>query len=183
MPGGASAAVERARPWCSLAIALAIVTTPYAAYRMIPSRSLGFIPLLVVFSGVSPYLGLKTETSWSMYSNLRTEVRPNHIFMPRWLTVSGYQDDLVAILETSHPELRTYQQRGLLLPHFEFRRICSATAEDFRVVYERDGKERTLEVIDGVSSAPLTTHPHPWLADRLLRFRTVDEGDHMRCRH
>jgi hypothetical protein len=215
--------LERARPWCGLAIAATIVATAFAAnvwrgssalgvgrwwwniwllgsvvlygapllsalrtppaHRIVTNGWLGLIPLFVVISGISPYLGLKTETSWSMYSNLRTETRPNHIFVPRWLTISGYQGDLVTILETSHPELKTYQQQGLLLTYFEFRRICSATTEDFRVAYERDGQVRTLEVIDGVSNASLATRPHPWLADRLLRFRPVDEGDHMQCRH
>ena len=57
------------------------------------------VPLLVVYNGLCPYLGLKTESSWAMYSNLRTEIRPNHIFMPTWLQVAGYQQDLIEIVE------------------------------------------------------------------------------------
>ncbi|MCH8829572.1 MAG: HTTM domain-containing protein, partial [Planctomycetes bacterium] len=36
--------------------------------------------LLVVCNGMSPWVGLKTQTSFSMFSNLRTEFAPNHLF-------------------------------------------------------------------------------------------------------
>ena len=61
------------------------------------------VPLVVVLNGLSPYVGLKTETSWAMYSNLRTEVHPNHFLVPASVKVFGYQDDLVEILATSLP--------------------------------------------------------------------------------
>jgi hypothetical protein len=39
---------------------------------------------LVVFNGLNPYLGLKTEGTFSMFSNLKTELNStNHIFVPK----------------------------------------------------------------------------------------------------
>ena len=146
-------------------------------------RPLWGIPLLVVYNGLCPYLGLKTETSWAMYSNLRTEVRTNHVFMPGWLKMASYQDDVVEIVETTLPRLQRYQREGLLLTFFEFQRICSNEAGDFSVTYGRNGSLRFLESESGVSSDPLVTTSSGWPASALLLFRPVDATGPMKCRH
>jgi hypothetical protein len=46
-----------------------LVPLPFA----LPARTLLVVPIAVFLNGVMPYLGLKTETSWAMFSNLRTE--------------------------------------------------------------------------------------------------------------
>jgi hypothetical protein len=141
------------------------------------------VPILVVYNGFCPYLGLKTESSWGMYSNLRTEIRPNHVFMPAWLQVAGYQQDLVEILETSLPNLQRYQREGLLLNFAEFRRISRAAAGDFTVTYERGGTVRHLQSTNGTSNdASVTTSPG-WLTETLLIFRPIDSQGPMKCRH
>jgi hypothetical protein len=141
------------------------------------------VPLLVVYNGVCPYLGLKTESSWAMYSNLRTEIRPNHVFIPAWLQVAGYQQDLVEIVETSLPQLQRYQREGLLLPFVEFRRISSAATADFTVTYERQGSVRHLHAAGGASNDPSVTTSAGWLTDMLLIFRPIDSVGPMQCRH
>lgn len=160
----------------------ALRTTPTVTLvpRWLP---LWAVPLLVVYNGLCPYLGLKTETSWSMYSNLRTEIRPNHIFMPGWLKRAGYQEDLVEIVETSQPQLQRYQQDGLLLTFVEFQRICSAVTGDFSVTYKRNGLVRLLESAGGVSSDPIATGLSGWPTNTLLLFRPVDSAGPMKCRH
>jgi len=141
------------------------------------------LPLVLLLNGLSPYLGLKTLTSFSMVSNLRTEGRhPNHLFMRRWIDLTGLQDDLVRIVETTLPELRRFEENDLLLTYFEFRRICSRTEGDFSVEYVRNGKPRSLVRRDGVSNDPETVRPHPWYRARLLGFRPVDAGPRMSCR-
>jgi hypothetical protein len=48
--------------------------------------------ILVVFNGLNPYLGLKTEGTFSMFSNLRTELNStNHLFIPISLQIFDYQ--------------------------------------------------------------------------------------------
>lgn len=136
---------------------------------------LGVIPLIVVLNGLAPYVGLKTETSWAMYSNLRTEVRPNHFVVPASAKVFGYQEDLVEILTTSLPALQPYVGGDVRVTFFELRRICSAATANFTVAYRRNGEVATLD--------PKTCRPHPWLVGKLLRFRPVDTGAHARCRH
>ena len=161
---------------------LALRTTQPAT--LVPgSLPLSAIPLLVVYNGLCPYLGLKTETSWSMYSNLRTEIRANHVFVPGWLKMAGYQDDLVEIVETSLPQLERYRQDGLLLTFVEFRRICGVARGDFRVTYKRNGLLRVLESAGGVSNDPVATNAPGWLTNTFLIFRPVDSTGPMRCRH
>ncbi len=58
------------------------------------------LPAVVLFNGLNPYLGLKTENAFSMFSNLRTEGgRSNHLFLGDWMKVFDLQDDLVEIVE------------------------------------------------------------------------------------
>ena len=62
------------------------------------------IPALLFANGLMPYLGLKTETSFAMYSNLRTEGGySNHWLLPASLQIWDYQRDLVKIHRTSVP--------------------------------------------------------------------------------
>lgn len=140
------------------------------------------IPIVVALNGMSPYVGLKTETSWAMYSNLRTEVHPNHLVVPASAKLFGYQDDLVEILTTSLPTLQGFVGRDVRLTFFEFRRLCSAAPDDFTVSYRRNDADHTLAVVGGVASDP-AVRAHPWLAGKLLRFRPVDVGAHAQCRH
>lgn len=155
-----------------------------AAFSLRPRWApLWVIPVVVGLNGVLPYVGLKTETSWAMYSNLRTEMHPNHLVVPASAKVFGYQDDLVEILGTSLPALRPYVGSDTRLTFFELRRLCSETRGDFSVSYRRHGEDHALAVVDGVPSDPDACRAHPWLVGKLLRFRPVDAGAHARCRH
>jgi hypothetical protein len=141
------------------------------------------IPALVVYNGLCPYLGLKTESTWAMYSNLRTESRPNHLFIPASFQVAGYQQDLVEIVATTMPELQRYQQEGLHLNFAELRRISSGAERDFTATYQRGGTLHHLQLANGVSNDPNVTTSAGWLADMLLIFRPIDTEGPMKCRH
>ena len=79
------------------------------------------MPALLVLNGMSPYLGLKTETSFSMFSNLRTEGKqPNHLFVPSWIKLTALQDDLVEVSASDNRVLQDYANSKSLLPYFEF---------------------------------------------------------------
>lgn len=162
---------------------LGLLKTP-ADYKLRQKWGVLWIfPLITFLNGCAPYLGLKTETSWAMYSNLRTEIHPNHLIVPPAFKVFGFQDDLVDILETTDSRLQRYAVPEVALTYFEFRRICSSITEDFEVSYIRGGQEKRLTVASGASSDPELTRHHPWLLEKLLRFRPVDTGAHSTCRH
>jgi hypothetical protein len=130
-------------------------------------------PLLVTFNGFCPYLGLKTESAFAMYANLRTEgARNNHLFMPR-LNLANYQDDLVEIVGSSDRGLVSLQRDGYGLTWFEFRRnkLSRVRSEKFWVTFKRNGVEQTLRYAD--HKADPAFGPIPWYQRRLLYFRDV----------
>ena len=138
---------------------------------------------VVIFVGLNPYLGLRTETSWSMFSNLRTEVRSNHFFVPEALAVFPFQRDLVEILESDDPYLQTLASSSRrLLPLFELRRRLSR-ARDISIRFRHRGQEHALVIRDGRHSYPGLDEPAPWLLDLWLHFRPVDTDPKMRCSH
>lgn len=139
--------------------------------------------ILALVSGASQYVGLKTEKCFTMYSNLRTEGEAaNHLFLPalRW---ADFQDDLVEILATDHRKLLGYLEGGQLITHFEFRRVVSTTEADFFVSYRRGESELALAKSGAIYSDPSYAENHGLLAPKLLYFRPVDKGEHVRCRH
>jgi hypothetical protein len=75
-------------------------------------------PLLVVLDGVCPYIGLKTDSSFAMFSNLRTERGfANHLLIPHAAQPFGFQRDLVRIVESSDSMLaRSARQHELVKP-------------------------------------------------------------------
>lgn len=136
---------------------------------------------LMLLNGLAPYLGLKTEAAFSMYSNLRTEGPYwNHLLLPSWLRLAGYQNDLVSIEASSAPELRRHRERGEQLVGVEFerlvRRLCQGRREPVAIEYTRNGERHS--VTDACETLPRAAHRVAWV-DRLLVFRPVTAA----CRH
>lgn len=153
-----------------------------AAPRQAPAW-LWAVPAIVLLNGLNPYLGLRTQLSFSMFSNLRTEGgSSNHLFMPRLVTLGGYQEDLVEVVETDDPDLGLLRSERLLLPYFEFRRMVSGL-EDVSVTYLRRGTQHTFVCRGGQCNDAELAQPHSRLLGRLLYFRPVDKGPRMLCRH
>ena len=139
--------------------------------------------LLVVLNGMSQYLGLKTETCFTMYSNLRTEGGVNnHMFVPAW-KLSSYQEDVVQIVSSSIPELQAFAHGSDLLTSFELRRALSATAGDFEIVFRRNGEVHQLYRRGDKTPNSELLRPHPLWRAKLLRFRPVSTAKCAPCQH
>jgi hypothetical protein len=150
--------------------------------RLAPPTWLGVaLPALVFLNGMNPYLGLRTDSSFSMFSNLRTEGRvTNHLFMPTGLQVATYQDTLVRVIASSDPALRRMAHDGLLYPAFELRRRTSMRTEA-SVTYEAGGQVVT---VPRIADVPALARPLTPVEERLLRFRPVEPpGQRTPCRH
>lgn len=150
-----------------------------------PQPGLVVLPLLVLFNGLCPYLGLKTEAAFAMYSNLRTEGgRSNHLLIREPLALADYQTDLVWILGTSDPGLATVAQERLPIPFYLLRRYTCELASQGRtnisVVYQRNGAR--LRVDNAERDPELSAMPN-YLERKLLTFRKILIGTPNACEH
>jgi len=125
---------------------------------------------LLVLNGLSPYLGLKTESSFTMFSNLKTEGPYwNHAFIPEAVKVFPYQDRLVRVTDTDHPVLEQRTRGDALLVRFELERYLRLRPETSATFVAVDGGEETARTT-WVSAAALPQRP---LLDKVAKFRDV----------
>eukprot|EP00747_Dinoflagellata_sp_TGD_P102936 gnl/TRDRNA2_/TRDRNA2_168801_c0_seq1.p1 gnl/TRDRNA2_/TRDRNA2_168801_c0~~gnl/TRDRNA2_/TRDRNA2_168801_c0_seq1.p1 ORF type:complete len:478 (+),score=28.88 gnl/TRDRNA2_/TRDRNA2_168801_c0_seq1:121-1554(+) len=62
-----------------------------------------------VLLGASPYLGLRTHATWSMFSNLRLEgSQSNHLIIPAWTQPFSFLRDVVVVLESDDPGIARF---------------------------------------------------------------------------
>jgi hypothetical protein len=141
-----------------------------------PMPAMIVLPIAVFVNGIMPYVGLKTETSWAMFSNLRTEGdRSNHWLVPASAQVFDLQRDLVQVTRSSDGFLQQLATRHQLIPYFEIRRRPAAA-----VSYLRGGVETAF---NRASDDPRFSRTAPWVQRKLLRFRPVDIAGKQRCLH
>jgi hypothetical protein len=169
-------AVSLAKVWRRLP------TFPRSARHLLAVRPLlAVAPVLTFLNGLTPYVGLKTELSFAMYSNLRTEGGgTNHFLIRRPFYLFGYQDDLVTFVRSDAPKLQAYADEGYRLTWFEFRRFLS-TRPRIRVTYRR-GNEGERSIERPADDPRLLEPPSPWLR-KVLAFRPVRVEDPVYCIH
>jgi len=133
------------------------------------------ILLLFIFNGMCPYLGLKTEASFSMFSNLRTESDfNNHFFIPSSLRLFAYQDHIITIEDSDIQLLSFYKdnKRHAIIP-FELNKIIKSTNNDFYILYNYKGKDMCLERVNGVIQSDFLDVNSNFLLGHLMSFRPV----------
>jgi hypothetical protein len=139
-------------------------------------------PALILFSGVTPYLGLGTDRALSMYSNLRTEGgRSNHFLFPAGLQIVSYQRDLVEVLGSSDAPLARLGSDGMVIPWAELRaRLTQATASSGAVslTYRRGGRRYQ---VGSAASDSLLALPVSRFELKFMRFRAVEQAGPRRC--
>jgi hypothetical protein len=140
------------------------------------SPAMALLPVVVFVNGLSPYAGLKTETSWAMFSNLRTEGgRSNHWIVPAGVQLFDYQRDLVVLVSSSDRGLQSLAEQGYAIPYFEVRR-----KPDVSIEYIRNGQRQRYE---RVADDPAYPGPIPWLLRKGLSFRPIAPGEEQPCVH
>jgi len=138
------------------------------------------LPFALILNGLCPYLGLKTESSFAMYSNLQTEGQQwNHLFMPQTLRVFGWQDELVRVIESNDPELNRAAEEEILITWFEFHRKVSSTP-GIEVRYEYLGEQKH---ITHTQHDPVLSRPPSVVLHKSLWFREVPRPDKNTIRH
>lgn len=84
---------------------------------------------LLILNAASPYLGVKTTGTFTMYSNLQIGNRTsNHFLVDRYLN-SMPMDDVVEIISTDHGRLAGFARRGQWITYHELRRTLAGRPE------------------------------------------------------
>lgn len=133
-------------------------------------------PLLVVLNAATPYLGLKTQSAFTMYSNLQTEEgRWNHLLVPESVRIFDLQDDLVQVISSSDERLSEAASSDTELIEHDFRAHVSRHPE-LSVTYRQGGEVITIPSAADAPGAPRL------LARKLLLFRDVPPAERNVCR-
>lgn len=105
---------------------------------------LAILPVLFFLNGTSPYLGLKTESSITMFSNLHTEDnQTNHLIHGQLPFAAQYQNDVVKILDSDSEAFnRRYANKDTSWVRYEFDRVLTAYP-DIQVRILHNGVETT----------------------------------------
>lgn len=157
---------------------------PYYPARVftLPNAAFCALPLLVFFNGICPYIGLKTESSFAMFSNLRTEGGiTNHFFIPVSAQIFDFQKDMIEVVASSDAELQKFADDGKLVTFFQFKNRI-ADVRPARVEYIRQGQHRTFTLATASPNDELLHKSSPLLR-KLLRFRLINKVDPQPCQH
>lgn len=122
------------------------------------------VVVLLVIWALNPYLGLRTTSSFTMFSSIRTEgIAPNHLFMPS-LRLVDWQDELVIIESSNDPSISSGDPGHLGIPLLALRQVAmtnpglevTGTLHGQRVVFGPEEGQRRFEPVDGW----LQRYPH-----------------------
>jgi hypothetical protein len=138
-------------------------------------------PVVVFLNAMSPYLGLKTENSFAMFSNLRTEGgQTNHYIIPASFQIFDFQKDVVEVISSSDPALQKLADEHNLVVLFEFR-IIILEHKPKHVTYLLNGEKKKFvfnKENDGVMRAQ-----NNYVLSKLMKFRQFSKYDSQPCKH
>jgi hypothetical protein len=142
--------------------------------------ALWIAPVLLFANGFSPYLGLKSEHSFAMFSNLRTEGDHwNHLLVPRELRVFDHADEVVLLRRSSDPYLENLARHRFGLVPLELRRYLEQRPAA-SVTYQRG--DRIVRAPRAADDPFLMTPVHP-LQRKLILFRPIPPRGENACLH
>jgi hypothetical protein len=136
------------------------------------------VAAFILLAAAAPYVGARTQLSFSMFSNLRTETAANHLFLPQ-LDVFDIQGDLVTLIESPHARFADISGPELVVPSYEVgRRLALVDGVESITVLE-DGQEATY-----TGAAMRERFPEPGLLSSwLFRVRATESAGPVSCRH
>lgn len=149
------------------------------------SSVLYVVPLLALLNGTLPFLGLKTEGVFAMFSNLRTEGdHPNHYIVGGRLDVFDYQADLVRVESSDDAELAKLASRELSIPMYQLQYYLAyrkdADSSPTGLVYERAGQ--VVRTADAAADPELQFRAGAFAA-KFFAFRPIEAEGSVHCRH
>lgn len=157
----------------------ALESLPYQPVAL-PRQSawLYLIPATLFLTCLSPYLGLKTESSIAMFSNLHTEGgTTNHLLFTKPVYMAPYQRDVALLEGSSHRSTQELVNRRLGVVRFELERRMRNNREDW-FTFTMNGRR-----YERVTAATFPLERYDLLERRLLIFKPVDYTRPKACTH
>jgi hypothetical protein len=152
----------------------------YATFTL-PGRAYLVLPIIVFVNGITPYIGLKTENSYSMFSNLRTEGGvSNHFIMPASLQIFNYQKEVVEIVSSTDPNLQKLADNNKLILLFELKNYVKERKPK-KIDYLLNGQRKTFDLSNADSRKELGENPY--VLYKLMKFRSFDKFEPQTCVH
>ncbi|MDO9373219.1 MAG: hypothetical protein Q7T76_02315 [Ferruginibacter sp.] len=157
----------------------AVIETKYFS---MPSWSFIVFPVIVFLNGLTPYLGLKTENAYAMFSNLRTEGgKTNHYLVPVSTQIFDYQKDLVEIVSSTDPLLNKIKRENQLMVYFSFKNYINSK-KPMRVEYLRNGEKKIFEWDNPITHGDLLQRDSRFLR-KIMNYRTISKYEPQPCNH
>ena len=159
---------------------------PAATLLKPPGYLLLLYPLFFFANGLNPYLGLNTENSFALYSNLRTELgASNHLLIRKPLQLSPCQTDYVTVLSASstlrqNVRLPAYDSICNLRLRISEAALRARPGEKLRIVYIRNGLK---QVVEDAFHHPELSRRYPYLLRKFMRLKPVPRTGKFLCRH
>lgn len=145
--------------------------------------SLLLFPAIVVLNGLCPYLGLKTESSFAMFSNLRTEGGiSNHYIVPAGVQIFDFQKDLVEVTSSSDRDFEKLAERKQLIPFFQFKEMMDLH-RPAQITYIHAGRKYKYSSDKPQAIQKELRQPHSFLLKKTMRFRPINKYGPEPCAH
>jgi hypothetical protein len=137
------------------------------------------IPTTLFIICIAPYVGLRTEASIAMFSNLHTEAgTSNHLLITQPLALFPYQSDVAMIKASSDPDLQHFADENLGLVMFTLKERLRKKPGQW-VTYELNGVRHERATAESIGAY---THANAW-ERKLLIFKPVDFARPKVCTH
>jgi hypothetical protein len=142
-------------------------------------RWLYAMPAILFIVCIAPYVGLRTEASIAMFSNLHTEAGiSNHLLIRQPLTLFPYQSEVAMIKASSDPDLQHFADRNLGLVMFSLKERLRNKPQHW-VTYDLHGVRHERATAESLGAF---THANAW-ERKLLIFKPVDFARPKVCSH
>ena len=152
------------------------------SFFTLPHWAFWILPIVVFLNSFSPYLGLKTEYSLSMFSNLQTENgTSNHYILPASMQVFDYQRDMVEVVSSSDEGLQKLATANQLMVYNKFKNYV-AKVRPQQIEYIRNGQHHTFVLAEAKPDHPLFQQNF-FLFQKIMGFRDINKSGPQPCSH
>ena len=143
------------------------------------SGLLFLIPIAFFLNGMSPYLGLKTESALSMYSNLYVEGRTtNHFLHGVFPGFWDYSDEVITVIDSNNQKLR----EGKSFIRYDFDRRLS-NLKNVEVTVQSNLKSKPQRISTSDSNWKNSYDETNWLMKKYLIFKPINYTRPKICDH